>query len=127
MIKKLNYNGLELTVNTNMSWMRKYKSQFGKDPSKIFLPAIKSSMNDNGEVDSYMVMEELGFVGMQDIAWAACSNPGEDPDEWTERIGEEVSVIDVVQDIISLVIESSFSSKNSPAPQPTKKKAAEKK
>ena len=127
MIKKLKYGEIELTVNTNMSWMRRYKNQFGIDPSKIFLPAIQSSMNANGEVDSYKVMEELGFVGMQDIAWAACANPGEDPDEWAERIGEEVSVIDVVQDIISLVIESSFSSKNSPAPQPIKKKAAEKK
>lgn len=127
MIKKLKYDGLELTVNTNMSWMRKYKSQFGKDPSKILMPAIKASMDDKGNVDSYTVMEELGFVGMQDIAWAACSNPGEDPDEWIERIGEKISVIEVVQDIIALVIESSFSSKNSPAPQPAKKKVAEKK
>ena len=121
MVKKLQYGDTELRVNTNMIWMRKYKSQFGEDPVKLIASAMVSSSNDSDEIEGSKLMESLGFIGMQNIAWAVCSN-GEDPDEWIEKIGDDVSVIDILSDVVVLVLESSASSKNSPTPAPVPKK-----
>ena len=122
MVKKLQYGDTELRVDTNMIWMRKYKSQFGEDPVKLIASAMASSSNDSNEIEGSKLMESIGFVGMQNIAWAVCSNGEEDPDEWIEKIGDDVSVIDILQDVVVLVLESSASSKNSPTPAPVPKK-----
>ena len=115
MVKKLQYGDTELRVNTNMIWMRKYKSQFGDDPVKLITSAMAASTNDSQEIDGSRLMESLGFVGMQNIAWAVCADK-EDPDEWIEKIGDDVSVIDILTDIVVLVLESSATSKNSQTP-----------
>ena len=70
MIKTLRFGEKDVQFSTSFAWALRYKAQFGNDPVKILIPALKKLQNAAEEDQAYAVYEELGVVGAAQIAWA---------------------------------------------------------
>ena len=126
MVKTIKFGDKEIKFSTCFAWAFIYKSQFKADPAKYLIPAIRRmSMADMDEDAQAMAMyEELGFVGIVQIAWSMatlCDQSIAEPMEWVESFGDDFGAFDLVLELIPEAIESCFSSKNLVAPTPEQK------
>lgn len=123
MVKTITFGDKEIKFSTCFAWAFIYKSQFKADPAKYLIPAIRRmSLADMDEDAQAMAMyEELGFVGIVQIAWSMaklCDKSIAEPMEWVESFGDDFGALDLVLELIPEAIESCFSSKNLAAPTP---------
>lgn len=131
MIKTLQFGDKTVQFSTSFAWAFIYKSQFGKDAAKVFVPAIQKIFFMNGNkpaeteeqetVQAMMLYEELGFTGIIEVAWAMarlCDKTIPEPIQWIESFGDEFDPLEIITEIIPEAIEACFSSKNQAAPQP---------
>ena len=131
MVKTLNFGDKQVQFSTSFAWAFAYKSQFGQDPAKVFMPAIKKIMllgaDKNAETDeqeeaqAYVLYEELGFTGIAQIAWAMaklCDRNLPDVMTWISSFGDDFEPLTLVTDLIPEAIESCFTSKNLETPSP---------
>jgi hypothetical protein len=119
MIKTLRFGEKDVQFSTSFAWALRYKAQFGNDPVKILIPALKKLQNTAEEDQAYAVYEELGVVGAAQIAWAMAqlvdrSIP--DFDTWVASFGDDFDTLAIVQELLPAAIESCFSSKNLATP-----------
>lgn len=124
MIKTIQMGDKEVQFSTSFAWAFIYKSQFGKDPSHLLLPAIKDSEGQSADSAGYTLIEKLGFSGIAEICWAMArlaDKNTSDPESWVNSFGDDFAVMDLVEDIIPEAINSCFASKKSGAPIPPEK------
>ena len=120
MTKTLIFGDRVIPFSTSFAWAFTYKAQFGKDPSKIMMPAIirAMSLEDNGAIAATL-FEELGVICIAQIAWAmakTCHQTIQDFQAWVISLGDDFSPIEIVEELIPEIINSFMTSKNSPTP-----------
>ena len=131
MVKTLTFGDKQVQFSTSFAWAFAYKSQFGQDPAKIFMPAIKKAMligadkpaetEEQEEAQAFVLYEEMGFTGITQVAWAMaklCDKNLPDPMTWIQSFGDDFEALTIVTELIPDAIESCFASKNSPTPSP---------
>ena len=109
MVKTLTFGDKQVQFSTSFAWAFAYKSQFGADPAKIFMPAIKKIMllgadkpaenDEQAEEQAIILYEEMGFTGIQSF-------------------GDDFEALTIVTELIPDAIESCFTSKNLETPSP---------
>ena len=142
MIKTITFGEKQVQFSTSFAWAHAYKSQFGQDPMKILMPAIRKvflvsegNEAENDEqlmVQASIILEELGLVGIEQIAWASawlCDKSIPDLITWVESFGDDFEPFTLVTDLIIDLMSSCFTSKNlaTPSPKELKPETEEKK
>lgn len=133
MIKTITFGDKEVKFSTAFMWVFKYKSQFGHDPAKLFLPAVKEITNANEKTEeelAFEVMEKFGFIGIIDLAWsmaALCDSNISEPEAWVGSFGEDFDIFELITELMPEAIESLFSTKNQQAPIPAPEEGQKKK
>ena len=121
MIKTLTFGDKTVQFSTSFAWCFVYKSQFGQDPARVFMPAIRKITDQGDEGAASAIYEEIGLVGVVQIAWAMaklCDKQLPDPMTWVSSFGDDFAALDIVTELIPEAIQSCFSSKNlNPLPQ----------
>ena len=128
MIKTLTFGEKEVQFSTSFAWCFVYKSQFGQDPARVFMPAIKRVTERGDENAESAIYEDIGLVGVAQIAWSMaklCDKQVPDPITWVASFGDDFPALDIVTELIPEAIQSCFSSKNLNTP-PQKAPEAEK-
>lgn len=123
MIKTIHMGNKEVKFDTCFAWCFIYKSQFGKDPAQVLIPAIKDQ-TENAQENSYALIEKLGFTGITEIAWSMAKLANKkiaEPEEWVVKMGEDFEFIEILSELIPEAIESCFTTKKSKAPIPVEK------
>ena len=131
MVKTLTFGDKQVQFSTSFAWAFAYKSQFGADPAKIFMPAIKKIMllgadkpaedDEQAEEQAITLYEEMGFTGITQVAWAMaklCDKNLPDPITWIQSFGDDFEALTIVTELIPDAIESCFTSKNLETPSP---------
>lgn len=131
MVKTLTFGDKQVQFSTSFAWAFAYKSQFGADPAKIFMPAIKKIMllgadkpaedDEQAEEQAIVLYEEMGFTGITQVAWAMaklCDRNLPDPITWIQSFGDDFEALTIVTELIPEAIESCFTSKNLETPSP---------
>jgi hypothetical protein len=124
MIKTVQMGEKEIQFSTSFAWVFIYKSQFGKDPAQILLPAVRDLQGADEETAGYTLMEKLGFSGVTEISWAMArlaDKKTPDPDAWIASLGDDFDLMSLVTDVLPEAIESCFTTKKSGAPIPPEK------
>jgi hypothetical protein len=129
MIKTIEFGDKTVNFSTSFAWAFAYKSQFGQDPARVFMPAIQKALllaaneeaenEDQETIKAIILYEELGFTGIVQIAWAMaklCDKNLPDPMTWVLSFGDDFNALDLVTDLIPAAIESCFASKKFEAP-----------
>lgn len=131
MVKTITFGEKPVQFSTSFAWAFAYKAQFGQDPANILMPVIKNGIVDNGGEDiTTLVLEEMGFVGIVQMAWAMakiCDQSIPEPVAWVASFGDDFEITPLISELLTEAILSMFTSKNSQTPQPKTKKAAERK
>lgn len=121
MIKSIQMGEKEVQFSTCFAWVFIYKSQFGKDPAQILLPAVKDLQGADEATAGYTLMEKLGFSGVTEISWAMArlaDKKTPEPEAWIASFGDDFALMDLVTDVLPEAIESCFTTKKSGAPIP---------
>lgn len=124
MIKTVQMGEKELQFSTSFAWVFIYKSQFGKDPAQILLPAVRDLQGADEESAGYTLMERLGFSGITEISWAMArlaDKKTPDPEAWIASLGDDFDMMELVTEVLPEAIESCFTTKKSGAPIPPEK------
>lgn len=124
MIKTVQMGEKELQFSTSFAWVFIYKSQFGKDPAQILLPAVRDLQGADEESAGYTLMEKLGFSGVTEISWAMArlaDKKTPDPEAWIASLGDDFDMMELVTEVLPEAIESCFTTKKSGAPIPPEK------
>lgn len=124
MIKTVQMGEKELQFSTSFAWVFIYKSQFGKDPAQILLPAVRDLQGADEESAGYTLMERLGFSGVTEISWAMArlaDKKTPDPEAWIASLGDDFDMMELVTEVLPEAIESCFTTKKSGAPIPPEK------
>ena len=119
MIKTLKFGEKEVHFSTSFAWCFNYKSQFGQDPARAFIPVIKKLGSIPSSETAFAIFEEIGIVGVAQIAWSMaklCDKNIPDPITWIESFGDGFETLDIVTELIPDAITSCFASKNSETP-----------
>ena len=95
MIKTIQIGEKDIQFNTSLSWMFKYRSQFGHDPLDVLMPAIKAAIplvNIDGMTltltDLDMLTDVLGELELTEalqLIWSLAANADPsigDPERW---------------------------------------------
>lgn len=95
MIKTIRIGEQDVQFNTSLSWMFKYKAQFGHDPMDVLMPAIKAAIPlvnlDRSTLtltDLDMLTDVIGEMEMTEalqLVWAIAANADSgisDPERW---------------------------------------------
>lgn len=136
MIKTMTLGGRDVQFSTSFAWAFTYRAQFGQDPAKVLIPTFKKVMTDETiaaiedddkrqQEQSFALLEELGFTGIVQVAWAMAKLADKNtpvPAEWVESFGDDFPVMDLLDELISEAIISCFSTKKSEAPTPAEQK-----
>lgn len=127
MIKTITFGEKDVRFSTAFAWTFTYKSQFGHDPMKLLIPAIRRidqlPEGATSEDQAYILFEDLGVTGIVQIAWAMaklCDPSIPDPLGWVDLLGEDLDVGALIGELVVDAIQSCFSTKKSNAPIPTK-------
>ena len=136
MVKTVTFGEKQVQFSTSFAWAFAYKSQFGHDPAKIFMPAVQKIMllgadqkaeSEEAETEQVVILyEELGFTGIAQIAWSMaklCDKSLPDPIAWIQSFGDDFEALTLVTELIPEAIDSVFSSKNLETPSPKDLKA----
>lgn len=136
MIDTVEFGERKIPFNTNFAWCFIYKSQFGKDPEKVILPAAQlfdeqqtkmpadtdeAREKQNAEF-TYKLYDILGFTEIVNISWAMAKLADKslpEPIEWVQNIGDDFDPSKLLQEVIPDAIISCFTSKKSKVPTPT--------
>lgn len=121
MVKTIEFGDKKVEFSTSFAWAFIYKNQFKQDPAKVMMPTIRkiNSADLDEEAQAIALYEELGFVGIVQIAWAMaklCNRTLPEPLEWVKSFGDDFAPLDLVMELIPEAIESCFVSKNFQAP-----------
>ncbi len=139
MIKTINIDGRDVRFDTSLAWMFRYRTQFGKDPIDVIMPAIKAALPlielENGELtlaDLDLVTDvigELNFTDALQLIWSIAANADKDidsPEVWYGHF-EYFPLDDVLTEIGPALMESCISTKKYKALSQSIKKAVPKK
>ena len=141
MTKTIQFGDEEVQFSTAFAWCFIYKSQFGADPAKIVIPAIRkvyaTTAGDENEEENdemaneraFALFEEIGFVGIVQIAWAMaklCDRTIPDPLTWISKYGDSIPTLDLVTELFPDIIESCFTTKKADSPIPAPKEPGKK-
>ena len=119
MIKTIKLGGKNVQFSTSFAWTLMYKSQFNQDPAKILVPALRKLQNVPEEEQTYAIYEEIGVVGLAQIAWSMArlvDRTIQDPMNWILSFGDDFDALILVQDLLPAAVESCFTSKNLETP-----------
>lgn len=126
MIKTIKFGEKEVQFSTSFAWTLMYKSQFGQDPVKILIPAIRKLSQTTEEEQTYAVYEELGVVGIAQIAWAMARLVDKtipEFEQWIISYGDDFDALELTQELLPAAVESCFTSKNLKTPSKKRMKA----
>lgn len=123
MIKTIQIGEQDVQFNAALSWMFKYRAQFGHDPMDVLMPAIKAAIPlvsvDRGALtftDLDMLTDVLGELDITEalqLIWALAANadPGiSDPERWYDGF-DYFPLDDVLTTIGPAVFQSCISTK----------------
>lgn len=138
MVKTITIGERDVRFDTSLSWMFKYRTQFGHDPIDVIMPAIKAAIPlveiDGGkltiaDLDLLTdILSELNFTEALQLIWAIAANGDkdiDDPEVWYSRF-ELFPLDDVLKEIGPALLESCMSSKKFKALSQKLKKAVPK-
>ena len=139
MIKTIRIGERDVRFDTSLAWMFRYRTQFGKDPIDVIMPAIKAALPlvelENGEItlsDLDLITDvagELNFVDALQLIWALAANGDrniDNPEVWYGQF-EYFPLDEVLYEIGPALMESCISTKKFEALSQSLKKAVPKK
>ena len=138
MIKTIKIGEEDVRFDTSLAWMFKFRSQFGKDPIDVIMPAVKAAIPlveiEGGELtiaDFDLITDILGEINFTDalqLVWAIAANGNKDidnPEVWYARY-EYFPLDEVLTEIAPAMLESCISTKKYKALSQSIKKAVPK-
>ena len=138
MVKTITIGERDVRFDTSLSWMFKYRTQFGHDPIDVIMPAIKAAIPlveiDGGkltiaDLDLLTdILSELNFTEALQLIWAIAANGDkdiDDPEKWYSRF-DFFPLDEVLTEIGPALLESCMSSKKFKALSQKLKKAVPK-
>ena len=123
MIKTIKIGERDVRFDTSLSWMFRYRTQFGHDPIDVLMPAIKAALPlveiEGGkltiaDLDLLTdILGELNFTEALQLIWAVAANGDkdiDDPETWYSRF-EFFPLDEVLSEVAPALFESCISSK----------------
>jgi hypothetical protein len=139
MIKTITIEDQNVKFDTALSWMFVYRTQFGRDPLELVMPAIKAAVplfeNAGQELttaDLDLLTDILAELNMTDglqLIWALAKNADKDiaePEVWYREFSQ-FPLDDVLEELIPVIAASCISTKKFKALSDAAKKAVPKK
>lgn len=139
MIKTIAIEDQNVKFDTALSWMFVYRTQFGRDPLELVMPAIKAAVplfeNAGQELttaDLDLLTDILAELNMTDglqLIWALAKNADKDiaePEVWYREFSQ-FPLDDVLEELIPAIAASCISTKKFKALSDAAKKAVPKK
>lgn len=123
MIKTVTMAGQDVNFSTSFAWTFHYKSQFGSDPIRSLLPAVRGALSgaESTQEQGIILLEELGVTGVAEIAWAMARTADKNvkpPLAWIGSFGDDFPVMDLLSEVVVEAIVSCFATKKAEAPDP---------
>lgn len=137
MIRKLEFEGQSLEINSSVGWLYAYRNRFGHDILPDLMPLVESilaavasileeskgtvsadtirdAFNNDSFIDAFIKIAGMEVITVYNILWAMAYNadksiPG--PDEYFNRF-EKLPVDVILPDLFYAIVDSSVSSKN---------------
>lgn len=138
MVKTIKIGERDVRFDTSLSWMFKYRTQFGHDPIDVIMPAVKAAIPlveiEGGkltiaDLDLLTdILGELNFTEALQLIWAVAANGNkdiDDPETWYSQF-EFFPLDEVLTDVAPALFESCISSKKFKALSQKFKKAVPK-
>ena len=138
MVKTIRIGERDVRFDTSLSWMFRYKTQFGHDPIDVIMPAVKAALPlieiEGGkltiaDLDLLTdILGELNFTEALQLIWAVAANGDktiDDPETWYSRF-EFFPLDEVLTEIAPALFESCISTKKFKALSQALKKAVPK-
>ena len=138
MIRTIRIGEQDVRFDTSLSWMFRFRNQFGHDPIDVIMPAVKAAVPlvelEGGELtaaDFDLVTDILGEINFTDalqLIWALAANGDrniDEPEVWYGKF-EYFPLDEVLQEIAPAMLESCISTKKFKALSQSIKKAVPK-
>lgn len=139
MIKTIPIENQDVKFDTALSWMFVYRTQFGRDPLELVMPAVKAAIPlfDNAgkeftTADLDLLTDILAELNMTDglqLIWALAKNADKDlsePEVWYRGFSQ-FPLDEVLSELVPAIAASCISSKKFKALSDAAKKAVPKK
>lgn len=123
MIKTIQIGEQSIQFNTSLSWMFKYRAQFGHDPMDVLMPAIKAAIplfdidrQSLTMTDLDMLTDVVGELDLTEalqLIWAIAANADSsisDPERWYGQF-ESFPLDEVLVTIGPAILQSCISTK----------------
>ena len=123
MVKTIRIGERDVRFDTSLSWMFKYRTQFGHDPIDVLMPAVKAALPlveiEEGkltiaDLDLLTdILGELNFTEALQLIWAVAANGDrdiDDPEVWYSRF-ELFPLDEVLAEVAPALFESCISTK----------------
>lgn len=120
----INIDGKAVKLNTALSWVYVFKSQFGVDPLPVFMPVIQGGLalfQSEGDAekrsDAFDVLAGFGLSDALNLLWTFAKNEDKNldpPEVWIKQF-ETLELDNILPDLAYCIISSFISRKKAEA------------